>query len=107
MYRVFGLRLGPNFGVWPAADKNLYLWLTVEKILALADFTKKYLRSYGCAATNFTAAVNFAHQKNWNIYHCSIAMVVVPLKYKIVKIKLSVLIKNISALLSTQYFVCS
>ena len=52
MYRVFGLRLGPNFGVWPAADKNFYLWLTVEKILALAVFTKKYLRSCGCAATN-------------------------------------------------------
>ena len=29
MYRIFGLRLGLNFGVRPAAGKNFYLRLTV------------------------------------------------------------------------------
>ena len=45
MYRVFGLRLGPNFGVWPMADKKFIL-------------TKKYLRLYGSGDTNYTAATN-------------------------------------------------
>ena len=57
MYRVLGLPLGPT------ADKNFYFRLTVQKILAFAVFTNKYLRSYGCVATNFTAAVNYANPK--------------------------------------------
>ena len=47
MYRVFGLWLGPKFGMQPAAEKNLYLWLAVEKLRAFAVFTKKYLRPQG------------------------------------------------------------
>ena len=32
MYRVCGLRLTPNFGVWLRDEKNFYLWLTVDKM---------------------------------------------------------------------------
>ena len=41
MYRIGGLQLGPR--------------LTVEKMHASAVFNEKYLRSYGCSGTNFTA----------------------------------------------------
>ena len=34
MYTIFALLLGPNFAVWPATDKDFYLWLAVEKIHA-------------------------------------------------------------------------
>ena len=47
MFRVCGLRLGTNFGAWPAADKNFYLRLTVEKIRTIAVFTENV---YGHAA---------------------------------------------------------
>ena len=57
MYNVYGLRQGPNVGVRPKADKNFYLWLTVEKIHAFAFFTKKHLWPYGCSGSSFTAAV--------------------------------------------------
>ena len=50
MYKVDGLRLGPNFGVCLTADKNFYLRSTIEKIHALTVFTEKYLRSHGCSA---------------------------------------------------------
>ena len=63
MYRVYGLRLGPNYGVGPAADKNFYFRLTIEKMYAFAVFTEKYLRSYNCSGTNFTAAVNCTSPK--------------------------------------------
>ena len=63
MYKVFGFWMGPKSGVQPAADKNLYLLLTVEKILAFAVFNKKYLLFYDCVATNFTAVVNCAYPK--------------------------------------------
>ena len=63
MYRVYGLRLGPNYGVGPAADKNFYFRLTIEKMYAFAVFTEKYLRSYNCNGTNFTAAVNCTSPK--------------------------------------------
>ena len=53
IYRVCGLRLGPNFGMRLTAKKNFYLRLTVEKIDPFAVFSEKYLRSYGC-------------MKNWN-----------------------------------------
>ena len=49
MYKVDGLRLGPNFRVCLTADKNFYLQSTIEKIHALAVFTEKYLRSHGCS----------------------------------------------------------
>ena len=35
-YRVCGLRLGPNFGVWQAADYNCCLQLIAEKMRAFA-----------------------------------------------------------------------
>ena len=38
MYNIYGLRQGPNVGVRPKANKNFYLWLTVEKIHAFAFF---------------------------------------------------------------------
>ena len=63
MYKVFGLRLGPSFEVRPAADKNVYWRLVVEKIYVFAVFSKKHLQSYGCVATKFTAAVNHAYPK--------------------------------------------
>ena len=63
MYRVYGLRLGPNYGVGPAADKNFYFRLTIEKMYAFAVFTEKYLRSYNCNGTSFTAAVNCTSPK--------------------------------------------
>ena len=44
MYRVYGLRLGPNFVVRLAADKNFYLQLTVEKMHAFAVFNDFNLR---------------------------------------------------------------
>ena len=55
MYRVCGLRLGPNIGV---AKKKFYLWLTPDEMHVFAVFTEKNLRSYGCSGTNFTTAVN-------------------------------------------------
>ena len=33
-FRVCGWRLGPNFGVWPAADKIFHLQLMLEKMRA-------------------------------------------------------------------------
>ena len=62
-YRVYGLRLGPNFGVRPVADKNFYLRLTVEKMHALVVFTEKSLPPYDCSGTNFTTVVNCTVQK--------------------------------------------
>ena len=44
MYRVYGLRLDPNFVVRLAADKNFYLQLTVEKMHAFAVFNDFNLR---------------------------------------------------------------
>ena len=38
LYRVCGLRLGPNFEVGPTAAKNLYLLLAVEKNMHLQIF---------------------------------------------------------------------
>ena len=55
MDRVCGLRLGPNFAVRLAAENNFCLWLTVEKMHALAVFNYKYFRPYDCSNTNFTA----------------------------------------------------
>ena len=46
--------------MWPAGGIKLYLRLTVEKMHTFATFTEKYLRSYGCLDTSFTAAVKFA-----------------------------------------------
>lgn len=63
MYRFYGLRLGPNFWVRAATDKNFYLLLTVEKIYAFAVFTEKYLQPYGYSDINFTAAVNWTSSK--------------------------------------------
>ena len=62
MYRFCGLRLGPNLGMRPAADKKFYLRLTVQKMHTFVLFTEKYLRPCGCSDTNVTAAVNCANQ---------------------------------------------
>ena len=53
MYGVFGLRLGPNFVVRLAADKNFCLQLTVEKMQAFAVFNDRNLWPYGCSDTYF------------------------------------------------------
>ena len=58
MYRVFGLRLGPNFEVRSGARKTFYLWLTAVKIHTLLAFTKAYLLPYGFSGTHLTAAFN-------------------------------------------------
>ena len=63
MNRVCSLRLGSNFGMWPATDKNFYLQLTVEKKCASAFFTKKHLRPYHYSGANFTAVVNCTNLK--------------------------------------------
>ena len=56
--RVCGLWLGPNFGVQLTAEKNFYLWITVERMHPFAVIIKKYLRSYGCSGTNLNATLN-------------------------------------------------
>ena len=63
MYRVCGLRLRPNFVVRPAAVKNFHLRLTVEKMLAFAVFSNKYLRPFRCSDTAFTSMVICANPK--------------------------------------------
>ena len=63
MYRVSGLRLGPNFGLRLTDDKSFYLRLTVTKIHVLAVFTGKCLRSCGCSSTKFTAMLDSTNPK--------------------------------------------
>ena len=63
MYRVFGLRLGPNFAVRLAAEKNFYLRLTVGKMHAFDNACNRYLRPHGCSNTHFTATVNCPNPK--------------------------------------------
>ena len=60
MYKVFGLRVGPNFAVRPATGKNFYLSLKDKKMVALTIFTEKYLWPYD---SNFTAASNYSNLK--------------------------------------------
>ena len=64
MFAVYGLRLVANLAMGPVADKKLYFWLTVAKMHAFVVFTKKYVRSYGCNGTNFTATINFTSPKS-------------------------------------------
>ena len=66
LYRVFGLRLGPNLGVRPTVKKKFYFGSTIEKMHALVVFTEKYLRPYDCNDTNFTAAVKCTYLKTKN-----------------------------------------
>ena len=40
MYMIFGLRLGPNFGMRQVADKNFYLRLIGYKMRVCAVFTE-------------------------------------------------------------------
>ena len=63
IYRICGLRLGPNFWVWLTAEKNFYLRLTTEKMHGFAAFTEKYLWSYSCSGINFTATINCTNPK--------------------------------------------
>ena len=44
MYKVCGLRSGPNFEVRLVADNNFNLPLTVKEMHAFAVFKDKYLR---------------------------------------------------------------
>ena len=60
MFRVFGLRLGPNFEVRSAAGK---LWLTAVKIHASLAFTEKHLLPYDCNSTHLTAAFNSTNSR--------------------------------------------
>ena len=53
IYKIFSLQLCPNVVVQPAAGKNFYCRLTVEKIHMFAVFTDKLLQPYGCSGTNF------------------------------------------------------
>ena len=48
IYRVYNWQLGLNFVARLAADKNIYLQLTFQKMLAFVVFTKKYLQPYSC-----------------------------------------------------------
>ena len=63
MYKVCGLPLGPYFVVQLTAEKNFYLRLTIEKMRPFAVFTEKYLGSYGCKGTIFTATLNYRNLK--------------------------------------------
>ena len=63
MYRVCGLRLGPNFVLRLVTEKNFYLRLTFEKMHAFVVFKDKYLRPYGCSNTNVMATVNCTNSK--------------------------------------------
>ena len=56
MHRVCSLRLGRNFVVRLAPDKNFYLRLTVE-------VNHKYLRPYGCSDINFKVKVKCTYPK--------------------------------------------
>ena len=84
---VCGLQLGPNFGMRLTAYKNFYLPLTIEKIHVLIVVTKKYLRSYGCSGTNFTAAVRITNPKT--------GMQIEIIKTQIIAIQIYFLIKRI------------
>ena len=63
MYKVCSLRLGPNFGIRPAAGKNFSLWLTFEKMRAFAVFNDKYLRPWGSRSTISMTEVNCKNRK--------------------------------------------
>ena len=43
MCKVWGLRLGSNFGMQLAADKNFYLRLTFKEMRGFVVFIEKYL----------------------------------------------------------------
>ena len=68
VYKVYGLRLGPNFEVRLTAENNFYLRLTAEKMHAFGVFAEKYLRLYGYNGTNFTATVNCTNPKTLNLF---------------------------------------
>ena len=63
MYRIYGLRLGPNFVLQLVAGKNFYLWLMVEKMHAFAVLYDKYLRPYHRSDTNFMTTVKCTNPK--------------------------------------------
>ena len=63
MHRVCGLRLGPNYVVRLAADKNFYLRLTIEKVHAFGFFNNIYLWLYGYSDTNFMVSVKCTNLK--------------------------------------------
>ena len=63
MYRVYCLRLGPDFVVQLAVEKKIYLRLMVEKMNTFAVFNNKYLRPHGWSDTTFTATVNCTNPK--------------------------------------------
>ena len=52
VYRPSSFWLGPNYVVWLAAEKNFYLWLTVEKMHAFALFNNRYVQLSGCSNIN-------------------------------------------------------
>ena len=95
VYRVFGLRLGPNLGVRPAADKKFHLRLTVENMCIFAVFTNKHLRLYGSVTPILRLQLSVDTQR--------LKYITLPLKYKTIKIKLKFIIKSISALSATHF----
>ena len=62
MSKVCGLRLGPNFVLRLAADKNFYLRFTFEKMHVFPVCNDKHLRSYGCG-TNFMTMGKYKSKK--------------------------------------------
>ena len=60
---IMKMIVGPDFGVLLTTYKDFYLRFTVEKMHVFAFFTEKYLRSYDCSGTNFTATVNCTNPK--------------------------------------------
>ena len=81
MYRVYGLRLGPNFVLRLGADKSFSLRLTIEKVHTFAIFNDKYLQPYDCSDISFTATVKCTNPKT--------EIKVKPLKYKSLEYKLT------------------
>ena len=63
MYRICGLRLGPNLVVRPTTVKKFYLRQTVWKMHMFVILYEKYLRSFGCSDANCTAMVKLTNLK--------------------------------------------
>ena len=88
MHRVFGLRLGQNCGVRPAADKNFYFQLTVQKI-----------RAFGVLSETYITAIRLTpiSRLRSTVHIQTLKYSVISLKYKIIKTTISV----------TQFFDCN
>ena len=88
--------MSPNFGVRPAANKNFYLCLMVEKIIRLR-FSARNINGRAAVLSPILRLRLTGHTQK-------LKYIVVPLKYEIVKIKLSVLIKKYFCFVSNTFF---